>query len=134
MLSSEIKSQLKDAYDKGDSIRLVRTLLELDKFPIKGPYVTFLRKKDVFLTYNPNTVGRLAQTLFSMGFNELISGSEEPKEFNRQIGALFRNWLPKPGFPFVPEDEFDKYKGIAFLSGSNEGLDASLRIEMGNPN
>jgi len=119
VLSSEIRTQLKDAYDERDGARLVRALLELDKFPIKDPYVAFLRRKDSFLTYNPNVVDRLAQTLFSMSFDELISGCEEPKEFNRQIGMLFRNWLPKLGYPFLSEGEFDKYGDIVFLSGSN---------------
>ena len=115
VLSSEIKAQLKDAYDERDGARLVRALLELDKFPIKDPYVAFLRRRDIFLTYNPNVIDRLAQTLFSMNFDELISGCEEPKEFNRQIGTLFRNWLPKLGYPFLSEDEFDKYEGTTFL-------------------
>jgi len=119
VLSSEIKAQLKDAYDERDGARLVRALLELDKFPIKDPYVAFLRRRDIFLDYNSNVVDRLAQTLFSMSFDELIGGCEEPKEFNRQIGTLFHNWLPKLGYSFLFEEEFNKYEGIAFLSGSN---------------
>jgi hypothetical protein len=119
VLPSEIKTLLKDAHKKRDAVRLVRALLELDKFPIKDPYVAFLRRGDIFLTYNPSVVGRLAETLFSMSFDELISGCEEPKEFNRQIGALFRKWLPKLGYPFLSGEEFDKYEGITFLSGSN---------------
>jgi len=39
VLSSEIKAQLKDAYDERDGARLVRALLELEKFPMKDPYV-----------------------------------------------------------------------------------------------
>ncbi len=118
-LSSDIRAQLKAAYDERDGAKLVRALLELDKFPIKDPYVAFLRKRDVFIDYNPNVVDRLAQTLLSMSFDELIGGCEEPKEFNRQIGTLFRNWLPKLGYPFLFEEEFDKHGGIAFLAGSN---------------
>jgi hypothetical protein len=118
-LPSEIKINLKDAYDKRDGASLVRALLELDKFPIKDPYVAFLRRGDIFLTYNPEVVDRLAQTLFSMSFDELIGGCEEPKEFNRQIGMLFRQWLPTLGYPFLVEGEFAGYTGIAFLAGSN---------------
>ena len=128
VLPSEIKTQLKDAYVKRDGVRLVRALLQLDKFPIKDPYVAFLRKNDIFLAYNPNVVDRLAQTLFSMSFDELITGCEEPKEFNRQIGTLFRKWLPKLGYPFLSEEEFDKYEDIVFLSGSNgEKMDYANR-------
>lgn len=119
-LLPEVKSELKDAYDIGDSVALVRTLLKLKKFPIKDPYVAFLRKKKgQFVDYNPKTVDRIAQTLLSMSFEEVVEGCEEPKEFNRQIGTLFGKWLPKLGYPFLSEEEFGKYEGIAFLSGSN---------------
>lgn len=128
VLPPEIKAQLKDAYDERDSVRLVKALLELDKFPIKDPYVAFLRRKDIFLIYNPKVIDRLAQTLFSMSFDELISGCEEAKEFNRQIGTLFRKWLLKIGYPFLSEEEFDEYGGIAFLYGSNgEKMDYANR-------
>lgn len=119
-LAPEVKSELKVAYDRGDGVTLVRTSLKLKKFPIKDPYVAFLRKKKgQFVDYNLKTVNRIGRTLLSMSFDEVIEGCEEPKEFNRQIGALFRNWLPKLGYPFLFEEEFNKYEGIAFLSGSN---------------
>ena len=30
-----------------------------------------------------------------MGLENVVKGLEEPKQFNRQMGALFRNWLRK---------------------------------------
>ena len=129
VLPNEIKSQLKDAYNRRDGIKLIRALLRLDKFPIKDPYIAFLREKGEFVDYNPETLARIAQTLFSMSFEELIQGCEEPKEFNRQIGTLFRKWLPKLGYPFLAEDEFSKHKDIAFLSGGNgEKMDYANRV------
>ena len=129
VLPNEIKSQLKDAYNGRDRVKLIRALLRLDKFPIKDPYIAFLRKKREFVDYNPETVARVAETLFSMSFEELIQGCEEPKEFNRQIGTLFRKWLLKLGYPFLPEEEFSKHKGIAFLSGGNgEKMDYANRV------
>jgi len=129
VLPLEIKTQLKDAYDERDGIHLLRILLELGKFPIKDPYVAFLRRKDIFVTYNPNVTDRLAETLFSMSFDELIRGCEEPKEFNRQMGTLFGKWLPKLGYPFLSEQEFDRYEGIAFLLGSDaEKMNYANRI------
>ncbi|MBE0415788.1 MAG: restriction endonuclease [Dehalococcoidia bacterium] len=129
VLSAEVKSQLKDAHDNRDGARLIRALLELDKFPIKDPYVAFLRRGGEFLDYNPETVDRIAETLFSMSFEEMIAGCEEPKEFNRQIGTLFRRWLPKLGYPFLPEQELDRYEGVALLAGSNgEKTDYANRV------
>lgn len=52
-----------------------------------------------------------------------MASCEEPKEFNRQIGPLFRKWLRTLGYPFLPEQEFQEYyKGIAFLEGTNGDL------------
>ena len=48
----EIKEELRYAYSHQDNLRLIRSLLRLDKFPIKDPYVAFLRKRDFFLEYN----------------------------------------------------------------------------------
>jgi len=129
-LSDEVKVQLKDAYEQRDKVVLMKTLLGLDKFPIKDPYVAFLKKKQgKFVDLNPATVNRISQTLFSMDFDEVIAGCEEPKEFNRQIGALFGKWLPKLGYPFLPEREFDKFDGIAFLLGGNgEKKDYANRV------
>ena len=129
-LAPVVKSELKDSYDMRDSAALISTLLKLEKFPIKDPYVAFLRKKKgQFVDYNPETVNRIAQTLLSMSFEEVIQGCEEPKEFNRQIGTLFHKWLPKLGYPLLSEDEFSRHEGIAFLSGSNgEKTDYANRV------
>lgn len=114
------KQKIQIAYNAKDGLTLLKLLLKLDKFPIKDPYVAYLKKKKgIFLQLNPHTVNRIANTLFSMTFDEIVEGCEEPKEFNRQIGILFRNWLPKLGYSLLPEAEFKMHKGIAFLKGSN---------------
>jgi hypothetical protein len=115
----EIKRQIQQAYNQKNGLELLKTLLKLDKFPIKDPYVAFLRKKNVFLELNPMTVNRIAHTLFSMSYDEIIEGCEEPKEFNRQIGTLFRNWLPKLGYPMSPKETFIRDEGIVIFSGSD---------------
>lgn len=121
-LPSSVRRALKNAYEKQDNLKLMEILLKLEKFPIKDPYVAFLRKRDIFLEYNPMTVKRIAERIFSMGFEGMIDGIEEPKEFNRQIGTLFHKWLSKFDYPNLPTLEFEKFKGIAFLSGSGREL------------
>jgi len=122
-LSSETKEELKDAFQKKDKLRLLETLLSLDKFPIKDPYVAFLRRnKGQFIEKNPQTVQRIANKILSMEFDEVIGGVEEPKEFNRQIGTLFRKWLPKLPYPLLDRTKFEKYSGIALLQGSDAEL------------
>jgi len=121
-IPNKIKKELKEIYRKGNDSALIKSLLRLPKFPIKDPYVAFLRKREIFLEYNPITVNRIAQRIRSMGFDAMIEAVEEPKEFNRQIGTLFRKWLPKIDYPILPRTEFEAHQGIAFLQGSNGQL------------
>lgn len=121
-ISAKIKEELRNSYYKGDKLRLIKTLLKLKKFPVDDPYVGFLRKKEIFLEYNPQTVDRIIQRIRSIGFEAMIKGIEEPKKVSRQSGMLFRKWLSKLGYPLLSESEFRKYKGIAFLEGSNGAL------------
>ncbi|MEW6482996.1 MAG: restriction endonuclease [bacterium] len=122
-ISVDTKKELEEIFKSGDDVSLVRELLRLPKFPINDPYVAFLRKKDVFVKYNPKTVNRIAKRVRSLGFKAIIEAIEEPKASSRRIGILFRKWLPSIGYPVLPESEFGTYKGIAFLQGS----DAQLR-------
>lgn len=121
-LPKDIKTQLKEAFEQKDNLRLIRTLLTLDKFPIKDPYVAFLRKDDKFLDYNPQTIKRIAERILKNGFDTMIKGIEEPKEFNRQIGTLFRKYLQKIGYAALASAEFEAYHGIALLKGSEKEL------------
>lgn len=111
----EVKDKLKEIYEMGNDISLIKTLLRLPKFPVKDPYVAFLRKREIFVEYNPETVHRIAERIRSMGYNAMIESIEEPKEFNRQIGTLFKKWLPKLGYPVLSEDDFEVYNKIALL-------------------
>jgi len=52
----------------------------------------------------------------------MIESIEEPKEFNRQIGTLFKRWLPKIGYPTLAIEDFETHGGIAFLQGSDAQL------------
>lgn len=122
LIPAHVKGALREAYEGGDNTTLVKLLLRLDKFPIKDPYVAFLRKREEFVEYNPETVDRIAETLYSMGFEAMMGGAEEPKEFNRQIGTLFKKSLPSLGFPFVSAWGFEEFEGIAFLEGSEAQL------------
>ncbi|MDI6788907.1 MAG: restriction endonuclease, partial [Planctomycetota bacterium] len=99
--------------------------------------VAFLRKDDKFLDYNPQTIKRIAERILKNGFDTMIKGIEEPKEFNRQIGTLFKKYIIKIGYLVLPPAEFKNYRGIAFLKGSekelkdyaNDELDCRLKKE-----
>lgn len=122
-IPDEIVQEIKEIFEAHDDEKLVRRLLAFGKFPIKDPYVAFLRrKKGTFIKKNPETVKRIAGQLYSLGFNGMLNGIKEPKEFNRQIGTLFKKWLPNMGFPLLAEQEFEKYRGVCLLSGSDNVL------------
>ncbi|BBE42437.1 Tsp45I type II restriction enzyme [Conexivisphaera calida] len=123
-INYDVENRIKQAYENKNKMALIKELLKLEKFPIKDPYIAFLRKGDeTFLERNPETVERISSKLLSMDFDELIRLSEEPKEFNRQLGPMFKNWLKKLGYPFLVEDQFTNFRGgIAFLDGSDKKL------------
>ena len=83
------------AYDSRDSLKLVKTLLDFDLFPLKDSYVPFLRADKNAIYRNPETVRRIAGNLFQMGIEKIIEKCTEPKESNRQMGPLFKNWISK---------------------------------------
>jgi len=115
-ISEDIKMKIKNAFNKQNHVELLRILLQLEKFPIKDPYVAFLRKSSSFIEKNPITVERIATYLYSLGYEAVIEGIEEPKEFNRQIGILFKCWLKKLA------EEFKKSDFISFVLGANGEL------------
>lgn len=121
-IPTEVKKDLKELFYSEDDYALIKKLLKLPKFPIKDPYVAFLRKREVFLEYNPLTVHRLTERIRSMGYKNMIKALEEPKEFNRQIGTLFKKWLRRLGYPFLNDDVFVSSNEISFLDGSENHL------------
>jgi len=121
-IPTEIKEELRDLFYGDNDYALIKRLLKLPKFPIKDPYVAFLRKREIFLEYNPRTVHRIAERIRSMGYENMIKALEEPKEFNRQIGTLFKKWLRTLEYPFLNDDVFVSLDGVSFLDGSENHL------------
>ena len=92
-LSEETIEEITRYFDSKDSNKLLNTLLNQDVFPIKDSYVAYLRKDKSAIDRNPNTVNRIMGMLYEMGIKEIIEKTSAPKETNRQIGPLFRNWI-----------------------------------------
>jgi len=123
-LDVSVVANLRSNIDSGDDIELVTKLLSKDfpVFPIKDPYVAFLRKNSKFIKNNPKTVARLANQIRQTEFEKLVESLQKPIEFNRQIGPLFNKWKNTIGFPVLPEEQFLNSNGITFLDGSDEKL------------
>jgi len=122
-LTAEKRKILKEAFNFKDDNRLIMELVKLKKFPIKDPYVAFLRKNQKFIDYNPRTIKRICEHIRLIGFEKMLEGIEEAIEFNRTIGPLFRKWLAKLKYPILEAGQFERYeKGIAILNGSPDEL------------
>jgi len=125
--------QIEDAFEKDDKLRLLTNLLALQLFPIKDPYVAYLRRDSTALNRNPATVSRLYGRLREMGLKELYERCNEPKEMNRRIGPLFRQWLRKKtlGVDLIPLDTFARTQENAVLDGSDAELMEFARQRLG---
>lgn len=138
-LKEEDKKEIKALFEKIDTtngaINLITYLIvSFEKFPIKYPYVAFLRalskKKGVeflkkYLKENENLVNTLQNQLKEIGVEGIYAGITAPKEANRRMGTLFPKWLKekfKENFrdenPLIKESE----PGIYFLKGSDKQL------------
>ncbi|GIV29900.1 MAG: hypothetical protein KatS3mg028_0966 [Bacteroidia bacterium] len=105
-------SNVEKAFKKRDNITLISELLKLDLFPIKDSYIAYLRRDKSSIERNPKTINRLCGRIYEMGLNKLFEKCSEPKETNRQIGPLFRQWLKSNalGIKPIPLNEFVKTK------------------------
>ncbi len=121
-LEVNVRRRLKKAFESKDRLELVALLLEQDKFPIKDPYVAYLRREKGAVQKNKATVKRITDTIFDMGFDRMINGITEPKEVNRRMGTLFRDWFRAVGYPLLEETAFTAHKGTAILKGSDRLL------------
>lgn len=119
-----LMSRVEDNYNNRRNVELIKSLLELELFPIKDSYVPYLRRDRGAIDRNPQTINRICGSLYEMGFNELYKRCTEPKEANRQIGPMFRNWLKSGvmGIVPVPEEEFMANEENAILDGSDTSL------------
>lgn len=109
-------------YKKRDRIELLQRLLDLEKFPFKDSYISFLRSDRTAITRNPKTVKRITDILFKMGLDDVKKGILEPKEANTRRGQQFRNWLRR-NFTHLNLADFEKSTvGIAFLEDPERSI------------
>ncbi len=112
------------AFNSKNNNGLIRALLKFDLFPIKDSYIAHLRKDDGSITYNPETIYRICKQLYNMGLVEIKEKCTEPKETNRQIGPLFKNWVKSGvlGLPIYKPKKFESTNDDAILDASDEEL------------
>ena len=114
--------KIEKAFQDEDNYTLVCELLELELFPIKDSYIAYLRRDRGAIDRNPRTINRICGRLYEMGIDKIFERCSEPKETNRQIGPMFREWLRKKSLGVSPVDlaTFVSNTRDAVLDGSDE--------------
>lgn len=119
-INKDVWAEVEKAFHKKDNIQLVKELIKLDLFPIKDSYVAYLKRDKNAIERNPRTINRISGRIYEMGLSKVFEKCSEPKETNRQIGPMFKNWLNKKSLGITP------VKIDVFLSNENDAiLDAS---------
>lgn len=132
-MSVNLKRELKDKdvkdieryFNNKDSKNLLKVLLSQEVFPIKDSYVAYLKRDKNSIDRNPNTVSRLTGQLYEMGLKEIFDKTTLPKETNRQIGPLFRNWINSGALGCKitkSEEEFFKSKENIVFNGTDANM------------
>jgi hypothetical protein len=80
-------------FSQQNNIELIDSLLKLDLFPIKDSYIAYLKRDREALYRNPRTINRICGRIYEMGLDKVFEKCSEPKETNRQIGPMFKNWI-----------------------------------------
>lgn len=121
---------IKEAFSHRDNARLVNELLKMDLFPIKDSYIAYLKRDKSAVERNPKTINRIAGRLYEWGLNKIYEKCSEPKETNRQIGPMFKQWLKKKSLGIMPVSvkKFISTSKDAILDGTdNEMMDFAKR-------
>ena len=120
-IDQELWKNVERAFKNRDNLVLLENLLRLKLFPIKDSYVAFLKRDKTAVERNPATVARLCGRVYEMELGKVFERCSEPKETNRQIGPLFKQWLGKKSLGIKPVklDKFTSTRGNAILDASD---------------
>ncbi len=123
-INVEIWSKVEQSFKSRNNEDLINHLLALDLFPIKDSYVAYLKRDKSSIKRNPRTINRICGRLYEMGIDKIYERCSEPKETNRQIGPMFREWIKNKslGIEAVGIDDFMKDDEDAILNASDNAM------------
>jgi len=121
------------AFKQQNNDELIRELLKLDLFPIKDSYIAYLKRDKSSIDRNPRTINRICGRIYELGLDKLYERCSEPKETNRQIGPMFRDWLRKKPLGITPVglNEFVSNNNDAILEGYDKSMMDFAKEELG---
>jgi hypothetical protein len=131
-IDESIWNMVESAFHKKSNEELLRELLKLDLFPIKDSYIAYLKRDKTAIDRNPRTANRICGRLYELGLDKLFERCSEPKETNRQIAPMFRNWLRNKALGIAPVklEQFIADKKDAVLDGSDKLMMDFARKEL----
>jgi len=123
-INEDVWAEVEKSFKKKDNDLLIRQLLKFDLFPIKDSYVAYLKRDGSAIDRNPRTINRICGRLYEMGLDKIFERCSEPKETNRQIGPMFRDWLKRKtlGVEPVSLDEFLSNDKDAILDAGDNAM------------
>lgn len=132
-IDETIWASVEKAYNNRNHQELINSLLDLELFPIKDSYVAYLKRDRNALARNPQTVNRLASEILEIDLNQLFLKCSQPKETNRQIGPMFKNWINQGnlGFPVMGLSDFEATDDNAILSASDKEMESFANRKLG---
>lgn len=115
---------IEEAFSNRDNETLINELLKMDLFPIKDSYIAYLKRDKSAVERNPKTINRIAGRLYDMGLSKIYEKCSEPKETNRQIGPMFKQWLKKKSLGIMPVslEKFVSTNQDAILDGTDSEM------------
>ncbi|MBN2648924.1 MAG: hypothetical protein JXR50_04190 [Prolixibacteraceae bacterium] len=126
-INKDVWAEVEKSFKKRDNDLLIRQLLKFDLFPIKDSYIAYLKRDSSAIVRNPRTINRICGRLYEMGLDKIFERCSEPKETNRQIGPMFRDWLKRKSLGIEPVslDEFLSNDKDAILDAEDNAIRAS---------
>lgn len=123
-IDKNIWDSIEKAFQSKNNEKLVTILLKVDLFPIKDSYIVYLKRDETSIKRNPGTIKRICDRLYGMGLDKIFEKCTEPKETNRQIGPMFREWLKKKSLGITPVDldQFTANKKDAILDAGDKAM------------
>jgi len=125
-INQDIWANVEKFFNHKDNDSIIRELLKFNLFPIKDSYIAYLKRDNSAIDRNPRTINRICGRLYEMGLDKIFERCSEPKETNRQIGPMFKDWLKKKTLGITPVNlsEFIATSENAILdAGDNAMMD-----------
>jgi hypothetical protein len=133
-LSDGVVHDIQQAYNYRNDENLLKILLRQEIFPIKDSYVAYLKRDSSSIERNPATVQRITGILYEMGVDSILEAATAPKETNRQIGPLFKNWVNSGNLGVETIDDPTRFLNCndnCVFSASDNAMENFARRQLG---